>query len=323
MSLASNALSDPIGPIASRHHYCGLGKNLTRTSGIPAFAKLAPLAVHAPGLFRSPVKGDRDKYVCLKHTLGGIDFEIAGPVLGAGELRVLQALAALAKPTSPVSRAHRAPSAEETMEMLSKLLSQTRPLKTSYSAVARAAGYAGGSSARAAVRAAFKRLAGVTIAATTKTRGLALGHLIQHAVGNENDTLIAHLSPVLTAALLGSHGTYLLVSLDEARRLKSDAARLLHHRLHWLNPGTSRSAGLDKLLTYVYPEPCASSSTHRTRRAEVRRAAQELEAAGWSAMPTGPEGFIISRPALGRIADAPLARSQTPSGLNADASPNA
>lgn len=310
MSFAST-LCGPIGPIAPHHHYCGSGQSHMRTSALE-FAKLAPLAVHAPGLFRSPMKGDRDKYVCIKHTLGGIEFEIAGPVLGAGELRVLQALAALAKPAGRRPPAGPALSAQETMDSLSHLLSQTQPLKTSYSAVARAAGYAGGSSARATVRAACKRLADVTVVATTDSRSLALGHLIQHAVGNENDTLIVHLSPVLTAAILGGPGTYLRVSLDEAHRLKSDAARLLHHRLHWLNPGLSHAVRLDTLLSYVYPEPCASSSTHRTRRAEVRRAAQELEAAGWSVESTGPEGFIIGRPALDRKAGSPLARSQTP-----------
>lgn len=269
------------------------------TGKAPTFAKLAPIVVHAPGLFRSPEKGDRDKYVRITHQHAGLEFEIAGPVLGVAELRVLQAIAAIAGPAYGMRS-----TSGTGIDRLAVLLAQSEPLETSYTAVAKAAGYAGGSSSRAAVRGALKLLGGVTVSVTAGTRGLALGHLIQHSLGKENDCLTVHLSPVLVAAILGGPGSYLRVSLEEARQLKSDPARLLHHRLHWVNPGETRNVGMESLLRYVYPDAVASSSTLRTRRAVVRRAVDELGKAGWTVIRTGFDSYSVKRPAP--------AKSQTP-----------
>lgn len=260
-------------------------------------AKMAPLFVHTPGLFRSLANGQRDKYVTLKHTINSVEFEIRAPGLGAGDLRALQAIAALSGPAfasaeSPGTR-------ENLIEKLSLLLEQKLLLNTSYSAVARAAGYRAGPSARALIREAIKRLASVTVSAKAGTGGLALGHLIHNATGLENDSLKLYLSPVLLAAVLGGHGEYLRVSLDEARQLKSDAARLLHHRLHWLNPGASHTVKLVTLMSYVYPEAALSSSTLRTRRAATRRAVDELRLAGWTAIRlSSSETYDITRPGV-------------------------
>jgi len=289
------------------------------------FAKTAHIIVNAPGLFRSPEKGDRDRYIRIKHNLDKLEFEIAGPVLSSAELRVLRAAAALA---GPAFSGQPAPEGQSKLDRLESLLTRSLPLRTSYTELARLAGYSTGSSARAAVRNALKRLAGVTMSVTEGARGLVLGHLISLASGRENDCLTIGLCPAVMMAVLGGRGDYVRVSLDEANALKTDPARLLHHRLHWLQPGLPHSVNLDTMLPYVYPECADSASTLRTRRATLRRALKELGDAGigWTVSHVGDK-YTIGRPASrsdrgrppGRIADALPAGSRTPPGRIADA----
>lgn len=101
---------------------------------------------------------------------------------------------------------------------------------------------------------------------------------------------------VLAAAVHGGRGTYLRTDLLEARRLNSDAARLLHHRLHWINTGCRRDVSLDKMIGYVWSSEEVSASAYRTRRQVLKRALGQLIAIGWSVTSRG-DLFHIGRPA--------------------------
>lgn len=258
----------------------------------PTFAKMAPAIIHTPGLFISRVKDSLEHSMTLVHMMGGIMFRLSGPQLGSVELRVLQGLVGFAG-------LQRQGSAVEPTDDIERLLFHRATLRTTCNQLAEAIGYpANSGSAQGAIRKAIEKLSAVDIAIRSASSldapNLSAGRLISNDI-NSRGVDVA-LSPVLAAAIHGGRGTYLRTDLLEARRLTSDAARLLHHRLHWINTGTNRDVSLDKMIGYVWPSEEVSASAYRTRRQVLRRALGQLTALGWSVTSRG-ELFQIGRPA--------------------------
>lgn len=266
---------------------------------LPTFAKLAQPVCHAPGLFVSKSKGAPDQLMKLSYSVGGLCFRFVGPQLGPGELRVLQGLVGLSgKPNF----AHGSPRNEVCLDKVHVLLSSSARVGTTYNQLAQTIGYPPDSgSAHAAIRKALERLFAVAVFVSREddpgAKDMTAGHLFTKLNSKETgNTINVELSPILASAVLGGHGEYLRVNLEEVRRLKSDPARLLHHRLHWINGGQKpRKVWLDTLVQYVWPEE-ASASTHRKRRERIREALIELEGLGWSVVKDG-DGYTIGRPA--------------------------
>lgn len=104
------------------------------------------------------------------------------------------------------------------------------------------------------------------------------------------------LNPNITAAILGNDA-YLRLDLSDVRKLHSDAARLLHSRLHWINPGNPRTVSLQKLCSYIYADTLASASAASRRKSTAKSALNELEKKlGWSVKTLRNELFEIQRP---------------------------
>ncbi|HLO95693.1 MAG TPA: replication protein C, IncQ-type [Burkholderiaceae bacterium] len=266
---------------------------------LPSFAKLAQTVCNAPGLFVSRSKGAPDQLMKLSYSVGGLCFRFVGPQLGPGELRVLQGLVGLSgKPNFA-----RASSPEEMcLDKVHLMLSRSARVGTTYNQLAQTIGYPSDSgSAHAAIRKALERLFAVAVFVSREddpgAKDMTARHLFTKLNSKETgNTVNVELSPILASAVLGGHGEYLRVNLEEVRQLKSDPARLLHHRLHWINAGQKpRKVLLDTLVEYVWPEK-ASASTHRKRCERVREALTELEGLGWSVVKEG-KGYIIGRPA--------------------------
>lgn len=227
------------------------------SADLPDFAKLASTVVHAPGLFLSRPKGARDELMKLNYQVGALLYRFVGPQLGPVELRVLQGLNALAGPQNRKPAAL-PPEAEGANRVLALLRSRAI-VRTSYNELARAIGYAPNSgSAHAAIRRALERLFSLAVfvsrADEAGSKDFSAGHLFARLHSKESGrTIEVDLCPILAAAVMGGPGEYLRLSLDEVRRLKTDVARLLHHRLHWINAGQERPVLLDTLVGYVWP----------------------------------------------------------------------
>lgn len=271
---------------------------------LPAFGRMASPAVHAPGLFRSSPKGSRDKYVRMEYETGPLLYKFAGPMLGAAELRVLQGLVALAslQLNRPMG-AEQKGSDEHLFEKVDLMLAQSAQLSTTYNQLARCIGYSANSgSTHTAIKKSLVLLCSVSVfvgrKSSTSSGDLSAGHLIHGMQGRERgDTLVIRLSPVLAYALLGTKGSYLRLDMEEVRRLRSDVARLIHQRLHWINAGDKRLVSIDTLCGYVWADDAVSASAKRTRQYTARRAVNELvEKLGWSATKTNETTYSIGRP---------------------------
>ena len=282
---------------------------------LPAFARMAQFAAFAPGLFRSQVKDGQTAYLRLEYQAGALTYRLVGPELGATELRVLQALVALAT-RQQVRVANRpATVSDSPLDKVAWLLGQSSQVATSYNEVARAAGYVANSGAvTRRVREALERMYSVQVfvSVTGNPKSFEAGRLFTELSGRD-DGLVVGVCPLLAAALLGVPGNYLRLDMHEARRLKTDAARLLHQRLHWIDAGKRREIGVDTLVGYVWPEP-ACNATARKRRERVREALAELEALlGWGVASPRPGIVSVHRPEpVGTVTGHPSEQSRPP-----------
>jgi hypothetical protein len=279
----------------------------------PSFAKLAPEVANAPGLFESRPKGHSPEFRTLTYNVGERFFRFVGPRLGAAELRVLQGLVGLA---GPQNQRQMTRTDDGLICQAHSPLGRRVTISTSYNELARAIGYpANSGSANAAIRKALENLFMLAVftglADAPRSKDYAAGHLFTQ-LGSKEDggRLEVELCPLLAAAVLGGPGEYLRVSLNDVRKLASDVARLLHHRLHWVNPGQKREVKFTTMLDYVWSDFNVSASTLRTRRQVLRRALEELVSIGWTVENKG-ELHLIGRPAISQTGGLPNRRRPT------------
>ena len=275
---------------------------------LPTFARMVPPAVHAPGLFRSTPKSARDKYVRIEYEVGPLLYKLTGPMLGASELRVLQGLVALASRQPRSSSQKEVKSSEDGLfDKVDSMLGEAAQVTTTYNELARCIGYSADSgSAHTTIKKSLELLCSVSVfvgrSGNHVSKDTSAGHLIHGIQGRERGgTLTVHLSPVLASALLGTKGSYLRLDMEEVRKLRSDPARLIHQRLHWINAGDCRRVGIDTLCGYVSAGELVSESAQRTRRQTARLAVEELvDRLGWSAKEISPTTYSIGRPSSPR-----------------------
>ena len=287
----------------------------TEPADLPEFARLAPFMAFAPGLFRSQARNGQTACLQLAYQSGAFTYWMVGPELGATELRVLQALVALG--TRQHVRVSNRPAiiGDSPQDKATWLLDQAAQVATGYNEVARVAGYTANSGAGTRrVRKALERMYRVHVhfAVPGNPDSFEAGHLLTELSGCD-DKLLVGVCPLLAAALLGVPGNYLRLDMHEVRRLKTDAARMLHQRLLWIDAGESREIGLDTLASYVWPEPACGAAA-RTRRKRVRTALSELDnLLSWRVTDLRPGIVSVHRPApVGTVTGGLSKRSRAP-----------
>lgn len=277
----------------------------------PTHAKMSQLFVHAP-IFRNLKKGERKKQkLDVTYVLGDTTYKFTcfEPLDGI-DLAVLQGLVALATVTlhwpssGGIKLLLRDGRSERSGLNLNggALEQRTIAVRFNLSDLAQLVGYAdaGGSQYRT-LRKSITRLSNVSV--NVKHPGFeATYHLLGgYGLDTKTGEVLVGLNPSVTAAVLGKTG-YLRIDIAEIRQLKSEAARLLHSRLHLINQGDSRVVGIDKLCEYVYADTLATPIAKKQRRQVVRKALQEISAMGWLVAEATPNAYRIGRPLGGHLA---------------------
>lgn len=272
---------------------------------LPTHAKMSQTLVHA-SLFRSLKKGERKKQkLDVTYVSGDTTFKFTcfEPLDGT-DLAVLQGLVALATGTlhRPSSGGIKlllrdGRSERPGLNLNGDALEQrTIAVRFNLSDLAQLVGYADvGGSQRRTLRESISRLSNVSVSA--KHPGFdATYHLLGgYGLDTKTGEVLVGLNPSVTAAVLGKTG-FLRIDIAEIRQLKSEAARLLHSRLHWINQGDSRVIGIDKLCGYVYADTPATAGTERKRKHDVRKALLELLPLKWGVNEVSPGAYRICRP---------------------------
>lgn len=254
---------------------------MTRSARLK-YAKVPAAFVQAIGLFRSLKPGERNQPLDVAAEAQDLSFRFTGPcLLGVDDMRVMVALIAIACAQNRSSNLNLDGTDGDRYKKIKTLLSHSLEVRCTYDELAREIGYSiAGSGADITIRNVLSRLAAtqVVVVPTGKCpRIFEAGAIFEPLSSKDASSLVAvRLCPLLAFSVLGGPGTYMRLNLAEARKLKTDIARLVHFHLAWLPPKGFRSVGLEKLVSYVYANDSASIDTQRQRRRRVKAAITEF-----------------------------------------------
>lgn len=258
-----------------------------------------------PGLFRSVKKGEKgSQQLDVSHKLREkSQIRIFGrELLGVDDMRVLQGLVGLAglhgqtlgfKPESHLGVRLRKQLRVRGVAEMASALSMT----TSYLNLGREIGYEGYDGGRLIrqLRQSVRRLAKIYLAVTTEA-GTSSFRMLSAVEGDTISKLTFALNPQLSASILGGEIQYARIDLVEARRLKTDQAKLLHQRLSaWVDVGRAAKVEFRTLEAYVWGSADSTGSTLRMRRSGIRRALVELIGVGWSVVEYAKGKYEVRR----------------------------
>ncbi|WP_144636089.1 replication protein C, IncQ-type [Bordetella genomosp. 13] len=268
----------------------------------PKHAKMAQSIIHAHGLFRSLAPGER-KQTVLDATFGTSAslVRFTGPdPLDSRDLRVFQGVVALStqgrvdvKSMMSAAIAIRPQLRLTGQAATSKVIATTFSLGT----LAETAGFAKdcGFNYRQMTE-SLLRLSKVEVAVERPGFEGSFHLIAERGIESRTGRISIALNPLSTEAIL-QKGGFVSTRMDEVHRLKSGVARLLHHRLHWINQGVENSVGLQRLCSYAYGDGAASSAAaQRKRQRAVQDALKELPTIGWQVDEPSPGMFDIRRP---------------------------
>ena len=282
-------------------------------------SRQAPEYCLARGLYR-PLRRTKGQArakldVTYTSTNGDCSVRFVGPdQLGADDLAVSQALIALAGPHNRGSVLAPEPKTAAGVAWRTALActGEARSMdaltvRTTRREIVRELGMAWSAPKGEAVFDSIRRMFHVTV--TTQVGSVERGGatLLVYELDKVTGEVIVTLNPWIAAAVSGGAKRYTRVEMDEVRRLRGDAARVLHqHLCALIDAGEARHVRLETLTSYVYPESAGRGSTARMRRAQVRRALDELRRIGWTVATAGGTVQRIGRPAafgVGRNVD--------------------
>lgn len=243
----------------------------------------------APGLFRSLASGDRKRLkLDITYKFGEneqIEFKGYEP-LGVLEMRVLQGLIAMCGPDGLILEHEDEASSDGVQLMLSMFdpdpalrAARSKPpslvVRDSLRRLAREIGMCDGGKNLVLIRQSIERLFAVTVFVQSGKKRMGMRMLASYASEEGTGDLYVSLNPRIASAILGNI-PHARIELNEARRLDTDPARLIHQRLSgWIDPGKSGVVTIETLSRYVWPEP-SSDATERKRNSRIRSAVAEI-----------------------------------------------
>lgn len=271
-------------------------------------AKFDHASVVVPGLFRSLNKGtaERKQSLFIEHVFedSKTAIRIRSPeLLGGDDLKVLQGLVGIATEAArPYCNAlqefydgGRDDRPEPVKAQCTCLMPELR----------RASGYKSRSTTGYdGMRQSIRRLARVMIEVVKQGATVpsnAEPFLTIHRLDDEAPNVVdVGFHAALGAAILavGDGEVYVKVNLDEARLHGSIPARVLHHRLSYLNEGREQEFRPRTLEAYIWPgEDLSSADRARTRRsAEAAAAFKALQTdSGWTVEEDVAKGLVSIR----------------------------
>lgn len=270
-------------------------------------ARMSRVFCLAKGLFRSLRKGERAQPLDIQLDIEGASIRFQSPEsLGVDEMRVLQAVVGRATRNGgleldphPIS-----PRGVVLKERLDRLgwtfFDSTLLLESSQRVLSNLAGYSKKTADKKHIRTSLDRLSQVwmTVRQGDKEQRFQILHWQKPETASRKMTII--LNPITANAVWGGQYTYL--SLSEIRRLRTDAARLIHQRLcGYINVGKSRRVGVAKLLSYVWPEATSSVDNQRRRLRHMRLSLEEIAQLGWKVVCIDNDVYTFRRPAFKKI----------------------
>lgn len=306
----------------------------SRKQHVLLFAQHEPALCLAPGLFQTLSAKSRSAeklHVVYNFNLS-TQLTYTGPEkLGVDDMRILQGLVGFATLTAKRYEQSTEVPPQDVQRLLVERLKiegnsaepSVQILNTTYPQLAIEVGYSSpsGGSTYTKVAASVARLSQVRVVQLTHGDGRFEEQSFQliayiEVVSSRKRELFVALNPRLSAATQAKAGKqYFRIDLSEARRLRSDATRLLHQRLHWLNPGSKDSLRWETLASYVWHDETDNPHTQKTRLRALKKHLSELRMAGWSVSFDDPGLVDIKRPSSAVLQRRKQTQSKAPNNV--------
>lgn len=135
------------------------------------------------------------------------------------------------------------------------------------------------------IRQSLERLYAVTITFDSGSMRVSTRMISTLVLSGQRASMVAILNGFISQAIVGEANGFAAIPMGEVRRLRADAARIIHqHLCAVVFPGREpRKFALDTLVGYVFVTSGAvPERTVRKRRALVREALAEITALGWN-----------------------------------------
>lgn len=169
--------------------------------------------------------------------------------------------------------------------------------RTSYYEIIKEMGLTLSSKSYATLLASLDRLDGVSFKAETSTSIHPSQRLLTYQVDKTNRNIAIVLNSRICQALAGH---YVRIELAERHQLETDTAKVCHAWLcAWCGTGSSKSIGVDKLLSKIWGSDASSPSTTRSRRQILRAGLKQIDQLnGWSVQEDARNIVRIRRDAI-------------------------
>jgi hypothetical protein len=277
--------------------------------------KFDPIHVTAPLLFVSLNRKSKQRETGNLQVIytpvskdKAVTFEFFGPnLLGVDDLRVFQGLIGVGtEQNRELARSRVVKDVDNSINVPEPFAGRI-VVSCSFGYLARVIGYKApesGATVRV-IKDCLSRMSSVSISyrASDTNDSISLGSLITNRDTDYlSDGLSIELNSSSTAAVLASNKNeqYFKMNLDEVRKLRTDSARLIHHRLHYLKEGGSIQIRFDTLAGYVWP-PTDSKNAQRKRLEAVRKVLFELASIDWKHKVESESTLRIFRPHVPQV----------------------
>jgi protoporphyrinogen oxidase len=153
--------------------------------------------------------------------------------------------------------------------------------RTSYYEIIKEMGLTLSARSYATLLSSLDRLDGVSFKAETSSSIYPSQRLLTYQVDKTNRNIAIVLNSRICQALSGH---YVRIELAERHQLESDTSKVCHAWLcAWCGTGSSKSIGIDKLLTKIWGSDASSASTTRSRRQILRAGIKQIDKLpGWT-----------------------------------------
>lgn len=259
-----------------------------KSKDLAEYAVVDHLHLMVKDLFKSLPKIDKEKRLHVKQDYGEYRIEVRGfAQLDGFDLSLLQTIIAMAgvdqKVIDPTPKGMKGKELREKLGLeYESQFEKALAVDSTYRNLAAQMGRVYGGSFVEDVQESLKCLGTTFFFVETKKGKSIFGFNVISAIMGDNSSFSVALNPFLASAIFGERN-FAKIFLTESRKLKTEAAKILHSKLSGLvNAGGERIFKIETLLEYIWPAEATPATKRKRKERLLSKVLPDFHNAGWS-----------------------------------------
>ena len=260
-----------------------------KSKDLVEYAVVDHLHLMVKDLFKSLPKADKEKRLHVKQTYGDYQIEVRGfAQLDGFDLSLLQTIIAMAgvdqKVIDPSPKGMKGKELREKLNLeYDSQFEKALVVDSTYRKLAAQMGRRYGGSFTEDVKESLKNISTTSFFIETKKGKSIFGfNIISTIVGSDTSFTIA-LNPFLASAIFGERN-FAKIFLTESRKLKTEAARILHSKLSGLvNAGGERIFNMETIIEMIWTSEATPATKRKRKERLIGKVLPDLQNSGWTA----------------------------------------